>query len=72
MYSDWQEETCCMLRIKNFLGKLSHLSHPFIIKVSQAPSVTERAKGDGNCFCSFFFFFFFFFVVVVVVQLPWL
>ena len=51
--SDWQEEICHMLGIKFVVGKLCHHSDPSIMKVSQAPAVTERIKGDGNCF--FFF-----------------
>ena len=31
-----------------FLGEHSHLSHPSIINVSQALSVTERVKGDND------------------------
>ena len=46
--------------IKFVVGKHSHHSDPSFMKVSQAPTVTERVKGDGNCF--FFFFG----------QLPWL
>ena len=40
--------------IKFVVGKHSHHSDPSFMKVSQAPTVTERVKGDGN----FFFFFF--------------
>ena len=44
--SDWQEEIwrCSILGITHFLGKHSHLSQSFIIKVSQAPSVSEGLK----------------------------
>ena len=42
------------LVIKFVVGKHSHHSDPSFMKVSQAPTVTERVKGDGNCF--FFFF----------------
>ena len=48
--SDWQEERCHMLGIKFVVGKHFHHSEPTIMKVSQAPAVTERIKGDGNCF----------------------
>ena len=57
-----------MLRIKNFLGKPSHLSHTFIIKVSQAPSVTERAKGDGNCFCYYYYYYYYFCPIALAVT----
>ena len=48
--SDWQEERCRILGIKFVVGKHCHHSDPSIMKVSQAPAVTERIKGDGNCF----------------------
>ena len=48
--SDWQEERCHTLGIKLVVGKHSHHSDPSSMKVSQAPAVTERVKGDGNCF----------------------
>ena len=48
--SDWQEERCHTLVIKFVVGKHSHHSDPSFMKVSQAPTVTERVKGDGNCF----------------------
>ena len=49
--SDWQEERCHTLVIKFVVGKHSHHSDPSSssMKVSQAPTVTERVKGDGNC-----------------------
>ena len=50
--SDWQEERCHTLGIKLVVGKHSHHSDPSSMKVSQAPAVTERVKGDGNCFFS--------------------
>ena len=50
LLSDWQEERCHTLGIKLVVGKHSHHSDPSSMKVSQAPAVTERVKGDGNCF----------------------
>ena len=39
-----------MSGIKFVVGKHCHHSDPSIKKVSQAPAVTERIKGDGNWF----------------------
>ena len=41
-----------MIGIKFVVGNHFHHSDPSIMKVSQAPAVTERIKGDGNCFFS--------------------
>ena len=48
--SDWQEDRCHMLGIKFVVGKHFHHSEPSTMKDSHAPAVTERVKGDGNCF----------------------
>ena len=50
--SDWQEDRCHMLGIKFVVGKHFHHSEPSTMKDSHAPAVTERIKGDGNCFFS--------------------
>ena len=47
---EWQRDRCCQLGLKLHHGNHRHSNKPSCIGITQAPKMTTRIKGDGNCF----------------------
>ena len=45
----WQRDRCCQLGLKLHHGNHRHSNKPSCIGITQAPKMTTRIKGDGNC-----------------------
>ena len=46
---EWQRDRCCQLGLKLHRENHTHFNKPSCIGITQAPKMTTRIKGDGNC-----------------------